>query len=120
MYAFATYIIWGSLYSTVNIPYGSMASVITSDPVERASLSTFRSMGAAFAGMIISTVVPMVVFINNKAESNRFFIVAIIMGGLAMTCYTLCYKLSTESVTVAESLEKKGSLLSSLIQMHYR
>ena len=34
-YAFVTYIIWGTLYSTVNIPYGSMASVITADPVER-------------------------------------------------------------------------------------
>jgi len=53
VYAFATYIIWGSLYSTVNIPYGAMASVITSDTVERASLSTFRSMGAALAGMIV-------------------------------------------------------------------
>ena len=29
-YAFVTYILWGTLYSTVNIPYGSMASVITS------------------------------------------------------------------------------------------
>ncbi|GFP74423.1 MFS transporter [Clostridium fungisolvens] len=114
VYAFATYIIWGSLYSTVNIPYGSMASVITSDPVERASLSTFRSIGAALAGMIISTVVPMVVFINNKADSNRFFIVAVIMAMLAMICYTLCYKLSTERVTAATSLEHKGSLLVSL------
>ena len=38
--AFVTYIFWGTLYSTVNIPYGSMASVITTDPVERTSLST--------------------------------------------------------------------------------
>ena len=27
-YAYVTYIVWGTLYSTVNIPYGSMASVI--------------------------------------------------------------------------------------------
>ena len=39
-YAYVTYIIWGTLYSTVNIPYGSMASVITADPVERTSLSS--------------------------------------------------------------------------------
>src|SRR3954471_24542858 len=42
-YAYVTYIIWGSLYSTVNIPYGSMASVITADPVERTSLSSWRT-----------------------------------------------------------------------------
>ena len=42
-WAFVTYIIWGTLYSTVNIPYGSMASVITTDPVERSTLSTWRT-----------------------------------------------------------------------------
>lgn len=32
-WAFVTYIVWGTLYSTVNIPYGSMAPVITDNPV---------------------------------------------------------------------------------------
>jgi GPH family glycoside/pentoside/hexuronide:cation symporter len=113
VYAFATYIIWGSLYSAVNIPYGAMASVITSDPVERASLSTFRSMGAALAAMVVTAGVPMFVFVNNKPDSSRFFIMAVIMAILAMTCYTLCYKLSTERVTVVTS-NKKGSLILSL------
>ena len=44
-WAFATYILWGTFYSTVNIPYGAMASVITQDPVERTSLSTWRTAG---------------------------------------------------------------------------
>ena len=48
-WAFVTYIVWGTLYSTVNIPYGSMASVITDDPVERTTLSTWRTMGAMLA-----------------------------------------------------------------------
>ena len=34
----------GTLYSTVNIPYGSMASVMTSDPVERTRLSTWEQL----------------------------------------------------------------------------
>ena len=116
IYAFATYIIWGSLYSTVNIPYGAMASVITGDSVERASLSTFRSIGGILANLIIGVVVPMVVFVNNKADSNRFFIAAIIMAALAMTCYTLCYKLSTERITQTKSSsdEVKGSIGDSL------
>lgn len=114
VYAYATYIIWGSLYSCVNIPYGSMASVISADPVERASLSTFRSTGATLAGMIISTVIPMTVFVNNKADSGRFFLMAVVMAVLAMICYTLCYKLSTERVTTAVNNEKKGSMAQSL------
>ena len=44
-YAFVTYILWGTLYSTVNIPYGSMASVITSDPVERTTFIDLENNG---------------------------------------------------------------------------
>jgi len=106
IYAFATYIIWGSLYSTVNIPYGSMASVITGDSTERASLSTFRSIGAAIAGIVTSVVVPLVVFVNNKADAGRFSIIAIVFAVLAMCCYSLCYFLSTERI-IAHGEEKK-------------
>ena len=65
-YAYVTYIIWGSLYSTVNIPYGSMASVITGDPVERTSLSSWRTLGGQLAGLIINVVGPMILFVNNR------------------------------------------------------
>jgi len=106
IYAFATYIIWGSLYSTVNIPYGSMASVITGDPTERASLSTFRSIGAAIAGTIVSVVVPLVIFVNNKADAGRFSMIAIVFAVLAMGCYSLCYFLTTERI-VSQDAGKK-------------
>ena len=61
-YIYVTYIIWGILYSAINIPYGSMASVITANPDERSSLSVFRSSGAAIASIIISFLVPKIVF----------------------------------------------------------
>ena len=43
---FVTYILWGSIfYTSVNIPYGSMASAISADPKDRAELSTWRTIG---------------------------------------------------------------------------
>jgi GPH family glycoside/pentoside/hexuronide:cation symporter len=57
-YAYVTYILWGTLYSTVNIPYGSMASVISSDPVDRTTLSSWRTLGAQLAGLVINVVGP--------------------------------------------------------------
>ena len=87
-YAFVTYILWGTLYSTVNIPYGSMASVITSDPVERTTLSTYRTLGANLAGLIINVVGPLILFVDNKADANRFLLGAIIFGVLL---YLLLY-----------------------------
>ncbi|AJH00782.1 sugar transporter [Clostridium beijerinckii] len=106
VYAFATYIIWGSLYSTVNIPYGSMASVITRDATERGSLSTFRTIGASLAGIVINVVVPIFIFVNNKADAGRFSIIAIGFAILAMCCYSLCYFLTTERI-ISQGEEKK-------------
>ncbi|MBP1961862.1 MFS transporter [Paenibacillus aceris] len=106
-YAFVTYLVWGTLYSTVNIPYGSMASVITSVSVERTALSTYRTMGANLAGLIINVVGPLILFVNNKADSNRFMLAAILFGILSISCYMACYKLSNERITIPETQAKK-------------
>ncbi|MED3564032.1 glycoside-pentoside-hexuronide (GPH):cation symporter, partial [Bacillus xiapuensis] len=109
-FAYVTYILWGTLYSTVNIPYGSMASVITGDPVERTSLSSWRTLGANLAGLIINVVGPMILFVNNKADANHFLLGAIIFGILAIACYLACYKLSIERITVNEADRPKVNL----------
>lgn len=109
-FAFAMYILWGTLYSTVNIPYGSMASVITTNPVERTSLSSWRAMGAAMAGLIINVGGPLILFENNVASGNRFLLAAIIFGILSLACYMACVTLSTERIVQAEQVKEKGSL----------
>jgi GPH family glycoside/pentoside/hexuronide:cation symporter len=59
IYAYATFIAFMFLYSTVNIPYTSLLGVISSDPVERTSASSFKFIGAFLAGIIVSaTVLP--------------------------------------------------------------
>jgi glycoside/pentoside/hexuronide:cation symporter, GPH family len=109
-YAYVTYIIWGTLYSTVNIPYGSMASVITSDPVERTALSSWRTLGANLAGLIINVVGPMILFVNNRPDANRFLLAALIFGGLAIACYMACYKLTIERIVLDETNKPKVNL----------
>lgn len=113
-WAFVTYIVWGTLYSTVNIPYGSMASVITADPVERTTLSTWRTFGAALAGLIINVLGPVIVFVDNKISADRMFMTACIFGVLAMACYIGCYKLSTERIAVPAKEVEKGAFLRSM------
>ena len=106
-WAFVTYILWGTFYSTVNIPYGAMASVITQDPVERTSLSTWRTAGANFAWLIIGSAAPLILFVNNEANANRFLIGAIIFAMLSLSCYIACYKLSTERIVISNSQREK-------------
>ena len=50
-YIYVTYILFGMLYTCINIPYGSLAQVITSNDKERSSLSVFRSIGSVFGAL---------------------------------------------------------------------
>lgn len=107
IWLFITYILWGSVfYTSINIPYGSMASAISAEPGDRQSLSTFRTMGGMFAGAIVSVGVPLIVYdkvIQNGVEvdvmnGGRFTIVAGVFSVLAVLCYALCFALTTERV----------------------
>jgi GPH family glycoside/pentoside/hexuronide:cation symporter len=110
-----TYILWGSVfYTAVNIPYGSMASAISSEPSDRQSLSTFRSMGSTFAGVIVGAGVPLLAYETKViggvtvAEMNgpRFTLIAGIFSILAIISYMICYVLTTERVTPDVSPER--------------
>ncbi len=61
------YCLWSIAYTMVNVPYGSLHSVITDDPQQRVSLSTFRSIGAALPAIVIMIVLPSIVY--NKVEN---------------------------------------------------
>jgi GPH family glycoside/pentoside/hexuronide:cation symporter len=59
VYAYITFIVFMFLYSTVNIPYTALLGVISGDPVERTSASSFKFVGAYLGGIIVSmTVLP--------------------------------------------------------------
>lgn len=109
-YLFVTYILWGSIfYTTVNIPYGSMASAISADPGDRQSLSTYRSMGGVLAGVIIGAGIPMIAYEkvdgNTLMNGGRFTIIAGVFSLLAVGCYLLCYYMTTERVLPETSKE---------------
>ena len=60
--AYVTYIAFGMLYTGMNIPFGSLASVITDDPDGRTLLSTFRSIGGGVGGAAPLLVAPLVIY----------------------------------------------------------
>lgn len=114
-----TYILWGSVfYTSINIPYGSMASTISPDVGDRQSLSTFRTMGSTLAGVIVGAGVPLLAYdtriVNgeNIAELNgpRFTLIAGVFSILAVVSYLLCYVMTTERVIPNEMTGKQASI----------
>ena len=108
VYMFATYLLWGSVcYTCINIPYGSMASVMSNEPDHRASLSTFRGVGSMIPQILVGVVVPMFLYTEladgtKIANASAFPIVALITALLAVGCYIACYFMCTERVKVTE------------------
>lgn len=109
---FFTYILWGSVfYTSINIPYGSMASAISSKPEDRAKLSNARSVGAALAGTAIGVVLPLVVYYtdengNQALSGTKMSIAALLCSVGAVICYVLCYTMTTERVHMEQKTGK--------------
>ncbi len=84
----AGYMIWDAFYTVANVPYGSMLSLITDDPVERTGLSTFRSAGSMAASVLTGIVIPMVIYdSDSNLRGEYMFGIALIMGVLGFICF---------------------------------
>ena len=117
VYMFVTYLLWGSVcYTAINIPYGSMASVMSAEADDRAALSTFRGVGSLIPQVLVGVVMPMFLFEKiivdgeevEVAIPGAFPIVALILAVASAGCYLICYKMCTERIPVDDS--KKESV----------
>lgn len=108
-YMFVTYLLWGSVfYTAINIPYGSMASVMSAEADDRAALSTFRGVGSLIPQVLVGVVMPMFLYTKLKDGSQvvnpvAFPIVALILAIASAGCYLICYKMCTERIPVDDT-----------------
>lgn len=109
-----TYLLWDICYTLMNVPYGSLSAAITADPLERTSLSTWRSIGAAIGGGI-SMLLPLLLYDDNENLNGDILIwVALAMGAVALVVYILCIKMTTERVVVPPERREKINYLKTL------
>ncbi|MFC4803291.1 MFS transporter [Neobacillus sp. GCM10023253] len=93
------YLFFCVAYTADSIPYGSLASVITNDPVERTKLSRARAIGGMVVGVGFLSFVPMFIYDKSKAVvPDAFFQIAIVFSILSVLAYTGLVKLSTERI----------------------
>lgn len=100
------YMVWDLAYTVVNVPYGSLNSVITADPVQRSQLSTFRSFGAIIAGVPLGVVIPIIAYkqeIVDGVEKSIFqgqtmFAIALVLGAVALVSFMILWATSVERI----------------------
>ena len=118
------YIIWDAAYTVANVPYGSMLSLVTEDPGERAQLSTWRSVGSMVGNMLPSMILPMLIWekqynadgtplLNEETGvqveillGDRVFWAALLMGLFGFVAFQ--FMLKNITIRVDESSVKAG------------
>ena len=107
----AGYILWDAFYTIANVPYGSLLSLISKEPADRASLSAWRSVGSLVGNMVPMVILPMLIYdSNNNILGERVFFIALIMGVAGFFAFQFMIKNTVirvdENITVSEEQEK--------------
>ena len=124
IFAYVTYIAFGMLYTGINVPYGSLASVITDDPDGRTLLSTFRSIGGGIGGAAPLLLAPFIIYTKiddgnggtySVANDKGMLLFGAAMAACAVVFYLACYKTTTERI--ASDADPKLDIKSTYISM---
>ena len=84
----AGYVLWDAFYTVANVPYGSLLSLISNDPGDRASLSAWRSVGSLIGQMATMVLLPLLIYDDNdNIIGERVFFAALIMGIIAFFAF---------------------------------
>ena len=82
------YVLWDAFYTVANVPYGSLLSLISDEPGDRASLSAWRSVGSLVGQMATMALLPLLIYDNNNnIVGTRVFIAALVMGVLGFLAF---------------------------------
>ena len=107
----AGYVVWDAFYTVANVPYGSLLSLISKEPADRASLSAWRSIGSMVGNMLPMVILPFLIYNPDKSLNGpMMFVAALVMGVLGFVCFQFMIR-NTEirvdtDVTVSEEQPK--------------
>jgi len=82
VWAYATYILMMLAYTFINVPYGALMGVITSDSNERTSLTSFRFIGAFSGGTLVAYLTPELVNILGAGNEQHGWQLTMAVYGL--------------------------------------
>jgi glycoside/pentoside/hexuronide:cation symporter, GPH family len=99
VYAYVTFVTFMFLYSAVNIPYTSLLGVISGDPIERTSASSFKFVGAYLGGFIVSaTALPFAKVLGHGNAPKGWQATLAIYGVAAIILFVITFVMTKERI----------------------
>jgi len=109
VYAWTTYILLRVIYTMNNVPYASLNAVMTTDPDERNSISTYRQIAANSAGFIIASLaIPMVRLFGHGDDARGYQYTMGLLSVLSMIFFVVAFLTAKERIQ--PNPEQKSSL----------
>ncbi|MFC6177709.1 MFS transporter [Companilactobacillus huachuanensis] len=88
--AFIAYLLCGFAYTVVNLSYGSLSTVMTTDPEDIAQLNSFRMIGTNLSAVILNAVTPpLLIFFSGSSQitSHGYTMVAILFALMSLPIF---------------------------------
>ena len=106
LYAGATYVLLMTAYAAVNLPYSSLAAVMTDDTYERAGLNTYRFI-CAFGGQLVVTGLALTLaeFFGRGDKAQGFQYTLLLFGSLSLMFFFITFKATKERVRSSPSVQ---------------
>jgi sugar (glycoside-pentoside-hexuronide) transporter len=99
VYAWVTYILLRVVYTVNNVPYASLNAVMTSDPDERNSISTYRQIAANSAGFIIASLaIPMVRLFGHGNDALGYQLTMGLLSVLSIIFFIIAFATTKERI----------------------
>lgn len=99
IYAYVTYSLMMMGYTAINIPYSAMLGVITSNSLERTSLSAYRFIGAFAGGIFVqATLLYLVDFFGGGSQQQGYHLTMTLYAVLAVGLFMLTFAWTKERV----------------------
>lgn len=97
IYIFITYNLVNIIYTSINIPYGALNSLITQDQYERSVLNIFRMLMAMIGAIVVSTVTtPIVEALGDGRQGWQYTFM--IYGAIAAVLFFVTFRSTKERV----------------------
>ena len=98
VWAYTFYLLMMAVYTLVNVPYGSLLGVMTSDDNEKNEFSSYRMVGAYAMGFITLLSFPYLQKMVGGTESHQYAVLGAVFGLIAAVMTMLCGLLTKERV----------------------
>ena len=105
LYAGATYVLLMTAYTAINLPYSSLAAVMTSDSYERAGLNTYRFV-CAFLGQFVVTGLALTLanYFGHGDKAQGFQSTLILFGVVSVVFFFITFATTRERVQPSTAL----------------